>query len=145
MSAERPDYQDADLILRLYDMRREPVMRDSRDAMFRDFAPRSFDELKAITNNPQHPLNRAWRQTSSYWEMAYGFAKHGIVNADYLAENCGEGLFLFAKVAPYLEQFRAEGSPTAFQNTEWIVKNSRAAAQRFETVKKRIEVMTKNR
>ena len=47
-----------------------------------------------------YPLNAAWRQTSSYWEMVYSMARHGIVNPDYWVENNGEGLFLFAKVAP---------------------------------------------
>ena len=53
---------------------------------------------------PDHPLDRAYRQTSTYWEMAYGMAKHGIVNTDYLLENTGEGMLLYAKVEPFLAE-----------------------------------------
>jgi hypothetical protein len=87
---------------------------------------------------PKHELNEAWRQTSSYWEMAYGLAKHGIVNPDYLAENTTEGLFLFAKVQPHLERYRKEVAPTAFQNAEWLLQNSATARQRFEMVQNRV-------
>ena len=131
-----PDHHDAELVLRLYDLRREPVMRQSRDAMAR-FVPRSYEDLTALVA-PGHPDNAAWRQVSSYFEMAFGFARHGVVNPDFLAENTGEGMFLFAKLAPYLERFRRDYSPTAFRNAEWMVANSAAAKQRFELFKARV-------
>ena len=64
-----------------------------------------------------------------------------VVNPDFLAENTGEGMFLFAKVAPHLERFRSEYSATAFTNTEWIVKNSASAKLRFEMFKARVAKM----
>ena len=132
---ERADHHDAELVLKLYDLRREAVMRQSRDALFK-FVPRSYEEFVAITQ-PSHPDNAAFRQVSSYFEMAYGFARHGIVHADLLAESTAEGLILFAKVKPYLERFRAEASPTAFRNAEWLVEHSDFARQRFELFEKR--------
>lgn len=131
-----PDHHDADLVLKLYDLRREAVMRQSRDAMVR-FLPRSYQDVIALSK-PDHPQNAAWRQVSSYFEMAYGFARHGVVHPDFLAENTGEGLLLFAKVQPYLEQFRKEYAATAFTNAEWLVNNSASAKQRLEMFKKRI-------
>lgn len=126
-----PDHHDAELALRLYDLRRETVMRQSRDSIFK-FMPRSYEEFAEILK-PEHPQNAAWRQVSSYFEMAFGFARHGIVNPDFLAENCGEGFILYAKVAPFLERFRKEaGSPNAFRNAEWMVTHSAAAKQRFD-------------
>jgi hypothetical protein len=88
---EAPDHHDADLVLKLYDLRREAVMRQSRDAMAR-FVPRSYEDLLAVTK-PDHPQNAAWRQVSSYFEMAYGFARHGVVN-ERLQGGVGHGLFL---------------------------------------------------
>ena len=134
-SKQAPDHHDADLVLKLYDLRREPVMRESRSAMIA-FAPKSFEELVAVTQ-PNHPDNAAFRQVGSYFEMAYGFARHGIIPADFLAESTAEGLILFAKVSPFLERFRKEYSPTAFQNAEWLVANSPVAKQRFEMFKAR--------
>lgn len=141
MGSQSPDFHDADLVLRLYEMRREPVMRQSRDRLLREFLPRSVDDVKAIASQLDHPLNAPWRQVSSYWEMAYGFARHGIMNVDLLAENSGEGLFLLAKLAPYLKQLRAEISPLMLQNTEWMVQNSKVAAQRYELIQKRVAAM----
>lgn len=136
-SCERaPDHRDAELVLRLYDLRREPVMRESRKAIVK-FLPRSYDDVAALIK-PDHPDNAAWRQVSSYFEMAYGFARHGIVPADFLAENAGEGLLLFAKIAPYLEQLRAETAPTALRNAEWLVEHSEYASTRVELFKARI-------
>jgi hypothetical protein len=119
---EAPDHHDADLVLKLYDLRREAVMRESRNAINSRFWPRNADEAVAITAN-DHPLNVPFRQTTGYWEMVYGMARHGIIHPDFLVENNGEGLFLFARVEPYLEQLRKATSPRAFSNAEWVVAN----------------------
>jgi len=136
MSKQAPDHHDADLILKLYDLRREAVMRQSRATLVR-WLPRSYDDVVAITQL-SHPDNAAWRQVSSYFEMAYSFARHGIVHADFLAENAGEGLLLFAKLEPHLARLRADLSPTVLHNTEWLVQNSPFARGRLELMKKRV-------
>lgn len=139
MAKKKPSHADAELILRLYDLRREPVMRESRKAIVA-WAPRNLEELVAITKGDD-PRNAAWRQVSSYFEMAFGFARHGIVPADFLAENAGEGLLLFAKIEPFLKAFRRQISPTAFQNAEWLVKKSPVAREKLKLFKQRIAVM----
>lgn len=133
------DHHDAELCLKLYDLRREAVMRQSRDAIAK-FLPRSFEDLIALTK-PDHPQNAAWRQVSSYFEMAYSFARHGVAHADFLAENNAEGLLLFAKVKPYLKELREKTSPTAFFNAEWLAANSDSAKQRVAIFEKRIAGM----
>jgi len=134
-----PDHHDAELVLKLYDLRREAVMRDSRNAIF-GFLPKSYDEFAAVLA-PTHPHNAAFRQTSSYWEMAYSFAKHGVLNPDMLIESSAEGLFLYAKALPHLERLRKEYSPTMFSNAEWLVANCPAAARRLELIQSRIAKM----
>jgi hypothetical protein len=138
MSKETPDYHDADLVIKLYDLRREAVMRASRDTINAKFLPRSYEELLAITA-PEHAMNAAFRQVSTYWEMVYGMARHGIAHADYLVENNAEGLLLFAKVAPYLERFRKDRAPTAFQHAEWAARETAVGRQRLQMFSKRIE------
>jgi len=136
MSKHAPDHHDADLVLRLYDLRREPVMRESRDAINAEFWPKDADEAVAVLS-PDHPLNRAYRQTSTYWEMVYGMAKHGIVHTDYLLENTGEGMLLYAKLEPYLEPLRAASHPRVLQNAEWIARSGEladAVLERFRAV-----------
>lgn len=145
MIKERPDHHDADLVIKLYDLRRETVMRASRDAIASKFWPKRYEDISAVVNNYEHELNAPWRQVSTYWEMVYGFAKHGIINPDFLAENAGEGFFLFAKVAPHLERFRKEISPLALQNTEWMILNSETAKKRFEMIRERVKKMAESK
>lgn len=142
MSAEKPDYHDADLVLRVYEMRREARTREARDLLNFQFWPKSYDDVKEV-QKADNPMNFAWRQLNAYWEMVYSLARHGIVNADYLTENNGEALFHFAKVAPYLDEIRKDGSPRAFSNVEWATKECETGRQIFaylsDIVKKRTE------
>lgn len=138
MSAETPDYRDAELVLKIYDLRREAVMRASRDAMNAKFLPKTYEEFIAVTK-PDHPMNAAFRQVSTFWEMVYGMVHHGIVHPEYFMENNAEGMLVFAKIAPYLERFRKEGSATAFQHAEWVSKNTQVGRARFEMFTKRFQ------
>ncbi len=123
MSHQMPDHHDAELVLRLYELRREAVTRESRKQMSFEFLPRSYEDVLAIAQ-PKHPHNAAWRQMASYWEMVYGMARRSIVHAEYLIENNGEGLLLYAKVKPYVERYRKDFSPFAFQNAQWIAEHT---------------------
>lgn len=138
MLKEAPDHHDADLVLKIYDLRREPVMRESRTLINAKFWPRSVEEAIAVTAN-DHPLNVAFRQVSGYWEMVYGMARHGIVHADFLVENNGEGLFLFVRVEPYLSAFRSATSPRSFRNAEWVASNCGAGKTLIESFRARVK------
>jgi len=138
MSKNAPDHHDAELVLKLYDLRREAVMRESRDSILANFWPRNAAEAVAITA-PEHPLNRAYRQSASYWEMVYGMAFHGVIHTEFLMESSGEGLFLFARVEPYLKELRAATSPRAFQKAEWISKESEIGKALMTTFRARVQ------
>jgi hypothetical protein len=137
MSKEQPDHHDAELAFRAYELRREAVMRESRNAINRDFWPKSAGDALAVTK-ADHPLNAAWRQTTTYWEMVYGAVRHGIVHPEYFMESNGEGLFLFARVAPYLDDFRRDVNPAAFRNTEWVAKNTETGQRTFALFSARV-------
>ena len=137
MAKERPDHHDAELALRVYDMRREAVMRESRSAINQKFWPKTYDDVVALTKG-DNPLNAAYRQVASFWEMVYGFARHGIVHPDFWLESNGEGLFVFAKVAPYLDRIRAEISPVAFRHAEWISRESAEGRRLFAMFSDRV-------
>lgn len=142
MTTKKPlTHEDANLVLKLYDLRRESVMRDSRSAVFGKFWPKSAAEVLEVMNSPEHPINAPLRQVSSYWEMAYGFARHGIIDPDFLIETSGEGLFLYAKIAPYLQDIRTQLSPTAFQNCQWMAEQTVEGKRRYETIAARVEKM----
>ncbi|GMR24558.1 MAG: hypothetical protein BMS9Abin37_3118 [Acidobacteriota bacterium] len=138
MSAEKPDYHDGDLVLRLYEMRREAKTREARDLLNFQFWPKTYDDVKEVQKF-DNPMNFAWRQLSTYWETVFGMARNGIVNADYLTENNGEGLFFFAKIAPYVDQIREDGSPMAFKNVEWATKESETGRQMYAYISKMVQ------
>jgi hypothetical protein len=146
MPKDYPDHHDAELILRLYDLRREATMREARAALVRDFWPASAEELLAVAMRPDHPLNTAFRQVGSYWEMAYGFARHGVVNADFLLEsNGGEGLLLYAKAEPFLAELRAATSPTTMRSAEWIATHGEAGPALMERFRGRVRAVLAQR
>lgn len=144
MSKSAPDHHDAELVLKIYDLRREAVMRESRDAINREFWPKTADDAVAITK-PEHSLNRQYRQTASYWEMVYGFARQGAVHPELLMESNGEGLLLFARIEPHLAAIRAATSPRAFRNAEWVATNTEIGRAQMETFRGRIAKMLATR
>lgn len=134
---DAPDHHDAELVLKLYELRCDPVMRQSRQDISSKFIPASYEEWVAVTKDG-HALNAAYRQVSSYWEMVYAMAKHGVVHGEFMLESCGEGLYLFAKVRPHLERFRKEVNPLAFQNAEWVATNTKRGQLLTERFAKRV-------
>lgn len=137
MSTEKPDHHDAELVLKAYDLRRETVMRDSRNAINGKFWPKTYEEVTAILK-AEHPLNAAYRQVATYWEMIYGMVRHGVVHADYFMESNGEGLLLFAKVAPHVARLREEYSPNAFRSAEWVARETETGRRTFAMFEARV-------
>lgn len=133
MLKEYPDHHDAELVLKLYDLRREALLREARATLLAEFHPTSLDDVLALTK-PDHPHNAAFRQCSSFWEMTYGMARHGVIHAEFMMESNGEGLLLFSRVEPWLKEFREAVSPTSFRNAEWVAtetETGKAIAARF--------------
>ena len=65
-------------------------------------------------------------------------AKPGIVNTDYLLENTGEGMLLYAKVEPFLQEMRAAAHPRIFQNAEWVAKSGEFAGVVLQRFRERV-------
>ena len=131
---------DAEIILKLYDLRREAVMRQARAWVVGEFWPKSADEYFAVALNPADPHNAFIRQVLSYWEMAAALVIHGSVSAELFIDCNGEGLFLLAKFTPILDEIR-ERTPTFLTKTTEMIKRFPAAATRFEAVQKNVEAM----
>lgn len=132
---EYPDNHDAEIILKLYDLRRESVMRESRAAVTR-FRPSNPDEAIAVLKQ-DHPLNAALRQVVSYWEMVYGMMKWGILHPDFALETTGEGMVLYAKIEPYLAEMRAQKTGVQFNNCEWVATQTEAGKKLMERLRPR--------
>jgi hypothetical protein len=129
---------DAEIILRLYGLRTEAVMREARAWMTGEFWPSTAEEFFAVPGNPNHPHNAHFRQVITYWEMAAAMVLHGAVSAELFVDCNAEGFFLLAKFAPILEEIRVR-NPGFLVKTSELINRFSAAAQRYEVVLKNVQ------
>lgn len=135
---------DAEIILKLYELRTEPVMRQARAWMGGEFWPRTAEEFFAVADNPADPHNAYLRQVTGYWEMAAALALHGAVSADLFIDCNSEGFFLLAKFSHLLEQIH-ERNPGFLANTGAMISRFASAAQRYDAIRKRVEAIRSTR
>ncbi len=100
-----PDVQDANLILRLYELRRESVLREAREWMMTRFRAGTVDELSKVCpiGSDNH---RMFRMVLSYWDMVGAFVNNGVLNPDLFFQTTGEHLNVWFKVEPWVEKLR---------------------------------------
>jgi hypothetical protein len=133
---------DAEIILKLYELRTEAVMRQARAWISGEFWPTTPEEYFAVAENPADPHNAYLRQVISYWEMAAAMVVHGAVSAELFVDSNGEGFFLLAKFAPILEAIR-EKNPSFMVKTSELISRFSGAAARYETILKNMDAMRK--
>ncbi len=129
---------DAEIILRLYELRTEAVMRQARAWVGGEFWPQTADDFYAVYENPRDPHNPWLRQVLTYWEMAAAMVLHGAVSAELFVDCNGEGFFLLAKFARILEAIR-DKNPTFMAKTSELINRFSTAAQRYEAILKFLE------
>ena len=133
---------DAEIILRLYELRTEAVLRQARAWMTGEFWPATADDFFAVALNPRDPHNAWFRQVTTYREMAAALVLHGAVSAELFVDCNGEGFFLLGKFAPILEAIR-EKAPTFMIRTSELVERFAAASARYEAALKTLEARRK--
>lgn len=128
---------DAEIILKLYELRTETVLREARAWMTGEFWPSTPDEFFAVAQNSRDPHNAYFRQVTTYWEMAAAMVLHGAVSVELFVDCNGEGFFLLAKFAHILEAIR-EKMPTFMSKTSELVNRFSAATARYEATLKNV-------
>jgi len=112
-------HEDADLILKLYDLRRETVMRDARNWLF-TFNPTSVEDVMT-TMMGEHSGH--FRMVVSYWDMACAMVTNGAIDEEFFNQTNGEHIFVYMKVEPVLEAIRQMfDNPNFCKNLETVVK-----------------------
>jgi hypothetical protein len=129
---------DAEIILKLYQLRTEALMRQARAWMIGEFWPATAEEFLAVATNPGDPHNAWYRQVVTYWEMAAAMVLHGAVSAELFVDCNAEGFYLLAKFAHMLEGIR-EKMPTFMIKTSELINRFTAASARYEGVLKSVE------
>jgi len=128
---------DAEIILKLYELRTEAVLRQARAWMTGEFWPNTPEDFFAVAQNPRDPHNAFFRQVTTYWEMAAAMVLHGAVSVELFVDCNAEGFFLLAKFAHILEAIR-EKMPTFLNKTSELVNRFPAAAARYEMTLKNV-------
>jgi hypothetical protein len=128
----------ANLILKLYELRREPTMREARNFML-TFDPKSVDDYMAGMMGPN---SAHIRMVTSYWEMACSFVVNGAIDAAMFDETQGEHIIVFGKIEPFLADFRkAMGSQNAFKSLEHVCTSAPGGIERVRATVARIRSM----
>jgi hypothetical protein len=136
-----PTAADAELILKLYDLRREAEMRKARHWFASSFWPKSADDVIAVIN-VANPQENAWfRQVSGYWEMVASFVLRGALNEELFFDSGTELWFTLAKVYPFLKEAREKANtPFYFARTEELATRTQEGRDRLQVMLKRVEV-----
>jgi hypothetical protein len=113
-------HHDADLILKLYELRREKTMREARNWFFQ-FNPKGREDFIEVLTSDKSGL---YRMVVSYWDMACSFVNNGAIDAQMFNDANGEHFFVFAKLEPFLPALREEmGNPNFLAHLEKVVKD----------------------
>jgi hypothetical protein len=135
-----PTGADAEIIMRLYDLRREAEMRKARTWFAASFWPKSAEDVIQVIN-VANPQENAWfRQVSGYWEMAASFVLRGALNEDLFFDSGTEMWFTLAKVYSFLKEIREKAnSPYFLARSEELATRTPEGRNRLELMVKRVE------
>lgn len=127
----------AELILKLYELRREEVMRKARGFIGGDFLPSSADDLVAQVSAGGQQAGFIL-QVYGYWDMVSAFVIHGALSEAMVYDTCQEMYFQYSKIQPHLEGFRQK-----MNLPEWM-RSLQAVAECSEQSRARVRVMREN-
>jgi Domain of unknown function (DUF4760) len=112
-------YQSADLILKLYDLRREEKMREAR-SWWETFFPETLEDILLALDNTE--AGAKLRMVISYWEMGAGMVNHGAIDEEMYNDSAGEQFLVFAKIHPFIKEIREKfDSPDFLKNFEALI------------------------
>lgn len=134
--------ESANLILKLYELRREAVMREARTFFF-SFNPGSVQDYMAGMSGPN---SAHIRMVTSYWEMACSFVASGAIDPDLFEASAGEHIIVFGKLEGFLPQLReATGNPGLLKNLEKVCIAAPGGLERIRANAARIRAMMSQR
>ncbi len=146
--AKKPTTADAQLLLQLYDLRREPEMRKARNWWGGEFFPQSADDYLKVLWAMNAPENAWLRQVPSYWGMAAAFVLQGVLNEELFLQPAfsGEMFLILAKVYPFLKDLREKmNDPHVFLNIEKVATRTKWGRERLQLIVQRVETMRQKR
>src|ERR1044071_6246100 len=133
--------KSAELILKLYDLRREEVLRQARTWYF-TFNPGRAEDVAAIARSEHSAF---YRMVTSYWDMACSFVNHGAIDEEMFNDANQEHILVFSKIQPLLEGLRAATGPNYARHLEQVVMRLPEAEQRLARFREMVKRMNEAR
>lgn len=135
--------ESADLILKLYDLRREEKMREARN-WFITFFPESVEDVMEAMIDER--TSAYYRMVTSYWEMAAAFVNQGAIDEEMFNETGGEHIIVYSKIEPFLEELREIlQSPKGFGNLEKLIMRMPDAKEMLHKRRELMKMMMQKR
>lgn len=131
-------HDEANLILKLYDLRREDTMRKARDWYVREFNP---DSLEYINNTMFTEQGAYLRMVLSYWEMAAALVNHGAISLDLFNDTQGEHMGVYSKIEPFILELRAAYGPQFLTNLEKLIDATPNGRERVREMRERMKAI----
>ncbi len=128
--------EEASLILKLYELRREDTMRKARDWYFREFNPQSIADFQAAIFG-EHSGHM--RMVVTYWDMACAFVNTGAIGLELFTETNGEYIGVFAKLEPLLAEIRATYGPRWAINIEKLIDATPDGRKQLAAMRERMK------
>jgi hypothetical protein len=130
--------EDAQVILQMYDLRREPVMRAARKYVVLEFWPQNYEEFKAVVTGYGTEQNAWFRQVLTYWNMVAAMVLRGAVSEQLFLETNTEPYFLWAKFGEYIPQGRKDQVDPEFLSYLEKLTSKPAAKKRIKGLQERL-------
>lgn len=125
----KPSHADAELLLHLYEVRREPELRQARKWMLTEFRAQTWQEIKAryLSHSDE---DRWFRMTTSYWELVATLVNRGVLHAELFFDHTGEDIVTWERCKPWIAGARADIRPTYLYQWEKLVTEHLAFRKR---------------
>ncbi len=128
-------FESAQLILKLFELRRDPVLREARTWFIREFHPETLADVKAAMASEHNPK---LRMVVGYWDMAASLVTHGAIDRQMFLDANGEIFATFSKIHPLLSEIRGIAALPGFaKHLEAIVMSVPDVEPRLEALRQR--------
>ncbi|MDX6695756.1 MAG: hypothetical protein QOF02_3359 [Blastocatellia bacterium] len=135
-------YEAANLILRLYELRREEVMRKARSWFVAEFNPASVQDISQVTMSDKSAY---YRMVTTYWDMACSFVTNGAIDEQMFNDANAEHVAVYSKIEPFIQEIRAAYTSNYMKHLEQVVMNMPNASERLATTRERLKMLSSPR
>lgn len=140
-------HEQVNLMLRLYETRREPRLREAREWFIANFNPQNAEDVMRIAP-PMSQGNAYMRMVVSYWDMVSNIVNRGLIDEEFFFETSGEQWLVWERLRPIAEVWRSMfKNPHVFENLEkhctrleaWREKHAPGTTEAMRTTMKKMQ------